>query len=65
MDEEKIREYAKYFLLGKISKIEKIINSKELPGDEEMILAEKIMQYKKEYTYLDELDEVEDTVFLL
>ena len=64
MDEEKNRGYAKYFLLGEISKIEEMINSKELPGDEEMILADKLMQYKKEHTYLDELDEAEDTVFL-
>lgn len=65
MDEEKIRGYAKYFLLSEIAKIEEVINSKDLPDDEEMILADKLIQYKKEYTYLDKLDEVEDTVFLL
>lgn len=57
MDEKRIRQYAKYSLYDEITKIEDLINSKKLDEDEEMILADKLMQYKKEYVYIDELDE--------
>lgn len=60
MDEKRIRKYAKYFLYDEIGRIEEIINSKSLPADEQMILSDKLMQYKKEYVYLDELDKKED-----
>ena len=60
MKEGKITHYAKFLVCDglekEIEKIEKLVNSGRLSADEEMILSEKMMQYKKEYVYLDELD---------
>lgn len=69
MHEEKTLYCAKFRLYNEIEKevkrIEGLINSGKLSIDEKMALSDKVMQYKGEYVYLDELErgESEDEIW--
>lgn len=60
MSVERIKHCSNAFVYEEIEKeinrIEDILSSKTLSADEEAILSDKLMEYKREYVYLDELE---------